>query len=187
MNAPILAGGFADAARDGAHAFRAILTAMARPGTIVTLTGVHGPAPISPAAAAVLLTLCDRTTPLHLAAGYDNPALRDWVAFHCAAPIVPADQAAFAIGNWAALQPLNRFAIGTPEYPDRAATLILDGHDFAGPQSRLTGPGIKDHAGLALPNPLAFAANNRLFPLGWDAILTGGDRLAAIPRSTEIH
>lgn len=187
MNAHLLSGGFADAARDSAGAFRAILTAMARPGTVVSLSAAQGPAPISHAAASLLLTLCDRTTPLHLAGDHDCDEVRDWIAFHCAAPIVSAEDAAFALGKWQALQPLNRFAIGTSEYPDRAATLIVDGHDFAGPRSRLTGPGINKVAELALPDPLAFAANHQLFPLGWDTILTGGQSLAALPRSTEVR
>ncbi|SIS56570.1 phosphonate C-P lyase system protein PhnH [Paracoccus saliphilus] len=187
MTAQNLSGGFRDAARDGAHAFRAILSVMARPGTISTLGAVSGPAPISPAAATVLLTLCDRTTPLHLAGAHDSPVLRDWIAFHCASPLVAAEDAAFALGEWAALRPIDRFGIGTPEYPDRAATLIVDGHDFDAAPSRLTGPGIRDTATLALPEPQAFAANHALFPLGWDAILTSDQRIAALPRSTEIR
>jgi alpha-D-ribose 1-methylphosphonate 5-triphosphate synthase subunit PhnH len=187
MTAALLSGGFTDAPRDGSRAFRAILNAMARPGMIVDLATASGPAPISPAAATVLLTLCDRTTPLHLAGEYDSPSLRDWIAFHAASPIVAAEDAVFALGNWAALQPLARFAIGTPEYPDRSATLIVDGHDFGGAVSTLAGPGIRDSAELALPDAPAFTANHALFPLGWDAILTAGTRLAALPRSTEIR
>lgn len=183
----VLTGGLADAARDGAHSFRAVLNAMARPGTVVELTAGHGPAPISPAAATVLLTLCDRTTPLHLAGAHDNQGLREWIAFHCAAPIVGAEAAVFVLGHWNALLPVDRFAIGTPEYPDRSATLIVDGHDFDGPAACLSGPGIRGTAALSLPDKPAFAANHALFPLGWDAILTSGTRLAALPRSTEIR
>lgn len=186
MTAPQLAGGFADAARDGAYAFRAVLNVMARPGTIAELQIGRSPAPISPAAATVLLTLCDRSTPLYLAPSHDNADLRAWIAFHCAAPIVAAPDASFALGDWASLQPLDRFAIGTPEYPDRAATLIVDHHDFDATASVLSGPGIRDRAALALPDARAFAANHACFPLGWDAILTSGTRLAALPRSTEI-
>lgn len=189
MNAPIprLSGGFADPAHDSARGFRAVLDAMARPGTLHDLALATGPAPLSPAAATVLLVLCDRTTPLHLAPSHDTPALRDWIAFHCGAPLVDAADAAFALGRWDALLPLDRFAIGTPEYPDRAATLIVDGHDFDAAPATLSGPGIRDTARLALPDPAAFAANHAGFPLGWDAILTHGTRLAALPRSTEVR
>lgn len=189
MNAPLtgdLSGGFARPAYDSARSFRTILSVMARPGTVQRLASAKGPAPISVAAASALLVLCDRTTPLCLAPSHDRPELRDWIAFHCAAPLVPANEASFAIGNWAALQPLDRFAAGTPEYPDRAATLIVDGHDFDGPTQTLRGPGIRDRARLALPDPQAFIANHARFPLGWDTILTAGDRIAALPRSTEV-
>ncbi|MFH5774109.1 phosphonate C-P lyase system protein PhnH [Paracoccus sp. NGMCC 1.201697] len=188
MNAPLprLSGGFAEPSRDSAHGFRAILNAMARPGTVLDLQAGHGPAPISAAAATVLLVLCDRTTPLHLAVSHDTPEMRDWIAFHCAAPLVAAEEAQFALGDWSSLQPVVRFQIGTAEYPDRAATLIVDHHDFQGPQSNLRGPGIRDTAGLALPDPRAFARNHACFPLGWDAILTSGNRVAALPRSTGV-
>ena len=128
----------------------------------------------------------DRTTPLHLAGDHDNPDLRQWIAFHCGAPVVAAEDAVFALGHWAALIPLDRFAIGTPEYPDRAATLIVDGHDFNAAPSELRGPGIKGRANLALPEAGAFALNHTRFPLGWDAFLCGGEWLAALPRSTEV-
>ncbi|MFC3527412.1 phosphonate C-P lyase system protein PhnH [Paracoccus mangrovi] len=188
MNAPLarLSGGFAHPAHDSARGFRAILNAMARPGTSYGIAGAQGPAPISAAAATALLVLCDRTTPLYLAPSHDVAALRDWIAFHCAAPLVAAGDAAFALGDWAALQPVDRFAIGTAEYPDRAATLIVDHHDFDAPAQVLRGPGIRDQARLALPDADVFAANHARFPLGWDTIFTAGDRIAALPRSTEV-
>lgn len=182
-----LAGGLATPAHDSARGFRTILSAMSRPGTVLELTGGHGPAPLSPAAATVLLVLCDRTTPLYLAPSHDTAQMRDWIAFHCAAPLVDAADAVFALGDWAGLQPLDRFAIGTPEYPDRAATLIVDGHDFDAAPATLTGPGIRVQAMLALPDPAAFAANHARFPLGWDAIFTAGTRIAALPRSTKVR
>ncbi|PTE19456.1 carbon-phosphorus lyase subunit PhnH, partial [Cereibacter changlensis JA139] len=42
-----LSGGFAAPPIESATAFRAMLEAMARPGTIVTLTGAEPPAPLS--------------------------------------------------------------------------------------------------------------------------------------------
>lgn len=92
----------------------------------------------------------------------------------------------FALGDWAALQPLDRFAIGTPEYPDRSATLIVDdASDWA--EVTLAGPGIRERAIAALPDPEAFRTNHARFPLGWDAILTRGNQAIAIPRSTEVR
>lgn len=187
MDTSALEGGFAEAPEEAARAFRAALDAMARPGTIHDVRGAMPPAPLSVAAGVLLLTLTDRTTPLHLAASHDLPVVRDWIGFHTGAPIVPAEAAAFALGRWEALQPLGRFAIGTPEYPDRSATLIVECDGLAAAGARLTGPGIRDVAHLNLPEIAAFAENRARFPLGFDCFLTAGAQLAALPRSTRVE
>ncbi|GGG62228.1 carbon-phosphorus lyase subunit PhnH [Salipiger pallidus] len=187
MQPDVLTGGFADPAPQSARAFRAALQAMAMPGTIHEVSGASAPAPLSAAAAVLLLTLCDRETLLHLAPGHDVQGVRDWVAFHIGAPIVPAGEAMFALGTWEALASHDAYAIGTPEYPDRAATLIVEVASLDGKGARLTGPGIRDEAFLPVPDVAAFRANARRFPLGWDAMLTCGPRLAAIPRSTTVE
>ncbi|MEG4642679.1 phosphonate C-P lyase system protein PhnH [Paracoccus sp. APAP_BH8] len=186
MNA-ILTGGFADPSTQSAHAFRALLEAMARPGRIFAVQGARPPAPISVAAGVALLTLTDATTPLHLAGAADCEALRGWIGFHTGAPLVAADQAQFALGRWDALQPVSRFRIGEPSYPDRSATLIVDLDRLEAEGARLTGPGIETEARLSLPETAAFRANRALFPLGLDCILTCGARLAALPRSTIVE
>lgn len=187
MTPDALEGGFVNPPLNAAHAFRAALTALSRPGRIVTVAGAHPPAPLSVAAGVLLLTLADGTTPLHLAGAHDCPILRDWITFHTGAPIVDAAQAMFALGDWAALQPLGRFAIGTPDYPDRAATLIIEMPALAATGARLTGPGIQHTVGLSLPDIAAFAENHARYPLGWDVFLTSGDRLAGLPRSTQVE
>jgi alpha-D-ribose 1-methylphosphonate 5-triphosphate synthase subunit PhnH len=187
MRTEVLTGGFDNPAITAAEAFRAVLQAMARPGRIARVAGAAPPAPCSPAAGAVLLTLVDADTPLHLAGAHDCAPLRDWVRFHTSAPLVPRTDAAFALGDWAALAPLEGYPLGTPEYPDRSATLIVELPDLTATGARLTGPGIRDAARLPLPDPAAFAANAARFPLGLDVILTAGDRLAALPRSTRVE
>lgn len=182
-----LRGGFADGPTDSAHAFRAILDVMARPGTIATLRGAAPPAPMSPAAGAVLLTLCDATTPLFLGGAHDCQAVRDWVTFHCAAPLVEANSASFALGSWQALQPVSRFSIGQPDYPDRAATLIVEMPELRADGALLRGPGIAKTAQLNLPELSAFKGNHALFPLGFDCLLTCGAQVAGLPRSTKIE
>jgi alpha-D-ribose 1-methylphosphonate 5-triphosphate synthase subunit PhnH len=182
-----LTGGFANPPIDAAHAFRAALNAMARPGNIEVVAGAAPPAPLSLAAGVLILTLTDGTTPVHLAGAHDCPAVRDWVTFQTGAPLVAADKAAFAIGAWAALQPVDRFAIGTPDYPDRSATLIVELPTLTASGARLTGPGIKTHARLSLPEVATFHANNALYPLGFDAYFTAGTSLAALPRSTKVE
>lgn len=180
-----LSGGFAAPPIEAATAFRAMLEAMARPGTIVTLTGAEPPAPLSMAAGVLLLTLADGTTPLHLAGAHDTPAVRDWVTFHCGAPLVGPAEAVLALGRWEAL-PLAELPIGTPEYPDRSATVIAELSQLSDEGPALRGPGIETTARLSLPETAFFEDNHRLFPLGIDSFLTCGDRLAAVPRSTEI-
>jgi alpha-D-ribose 1-methylphosphonate 5-triphosphate synthase subunit PhnH len=182
-----LSGGFADASVASARAFRAVLDALARPGRIARLEGARPPAPLSPAAGVLLLTLADATTPVHLAPSHDAADLRGWLAFHCGCPLVEAPKAVFALGDWAALLPTDRFAAGTPDYPDRSATLIVEVAALEPPNARLTGPGICGAALLRLPDPDLFRANRSRYPLGFDSFLTCGDRIAGLPRSTRVE
>ena len=183
----LLKGGFAAPAVEAAQTFREVLQAMARPGRIARLTGAVPPAPCSPAAGAVLLTLVDADTPLHLAGRHDCAAVRDWVRFHAGAPFAGRAEAAFALGDWVALGPLAAYAQGAPEYPDRSATLIVELDRLEAAGARLTGPGIRDAAVLSLPERAAFIDNAGRFPLGLDFIFTAGDRIAALPRTTRVE
>ena len=182
-----LAGGFTDPSTASAHAFRAALEALARPGRIETLAGGQAPAPVSEAAATLLLTLCDPETPVHLAGAHDSAEVRQWLAFHTGAPVVAPSQAMFALGTWAALAPLDAFPIGTPEYPDRSTTLIVEVESLTNRGARLTGPGIRDTAHLSLPEVAAFQENGALYPLGLDFFFTCSARLAGLPRSTKVE
>ena len=182
-----LSGGFAEAPVQSSHAFRAALTVLSQPGEIRELSGALPPMPLSGAAGALLLTLCDGTTSLHLAGAHDCAPVRDWITFHCGAPLVSAEQAVFALGDWAALQPLDRFAIGLPDYPDRAAILIVEMTALEPKGAALRGPGIANVAYLSLPEIAAFQANRALFPLGFDCFFTCGTKIAALPRSTHVE
>ncbi|UWQ90358.1 phosphonate C-P lyase system protein PhnH [Rhodobacteraceae bacterium M382] len=181
-----LQGGFDNPPVQSATAFRAALSVMARPGNIETIQGAQAPAPMSRAAATLLLTLCDQDTRLFLADGFDTPDIRNWVAFHIGAPIVEPDSAQFAVGRWSGL-PLPLLPIGTPEYPDRSATVIVEVEHLNQQGARLTGPGIREAANLSLPETAAFVANRALFPLGLDFYFTAGSSLAALPRSTRVE
>ncbi len=185
MAAEALSGGFTDPARQSARAFRAALEAMARPGSVQELSALAtAPAPVSPAAATLLLVLCDPETPVFLAGDHDTQAVRDWITFHCGAPLVGAAEAVFALGTWAALMPLQPYAIGTPEYPDRSATLIVEG--IGASPVTLRGPGIETSFDTTLPEVEALQRNAMLFPLGLDFYFTEATRLTALPRSTRI-
>ncbi|MCA8884794.1 MAG: phosphonate C-P lyase system protein PhnH [Rhodobacteraceae bacterium] len=186
MQHQALQGGFTDAPVQAARAFREALTLMARPGTIGHLDAARPPAPISAAAGTLLLTLCDPETPVYLAPGYNTAETRDWIAFHCGAPLVGPDRAQFAVGQWEALLPLDAYATGTAEFPDRSATLIVELPALSATGACLTGPGIRDTAALPLPDLAAFQRNAALFPLGLDFFFTAGTAAAALPRSTRI-
>ena len=187
MQAQVLEGGFAEPAIEAAHAFRHVMEAMARPGQIEEVTGATPPEPMSVAAGVVVLTLCDPETPIYLAGTLDCDAVRSWIAFHTGAPFTGPSHASFAIGTWEALGPLAAYPVGTPEYPDRSATLIVETAQLEAQGATLCGPGIKETAALSLPETAAFQTNAQMFPLGLDFIFTSGSRLAALPRSTEVR
>ncbi|APE44508.1 phosphonate C-P lyase system protein PhnH [Sulfitobacter alexandrii] len=185
MQTQALTGGFADAPIEAATAFRTIMQVMARPGEIASIGGAVPPAPLSVAAGTLLLTLCDPDTPVHLPPGHDSQAIRDWITFHTGAPLADPDGAAFALGTWDALAP-QTFPLGTPEYPDRSTTLIVELPALAPEGATLRGPGIRDTARLSLPETERFARNAALFPLGNDFFFTAGPHIAALPRSTRV-
>lgn len=179
-------GGFQNAPVQAAHAFRAAMTVMARPGEIRELKGVQPPNPLSIAARTLLLTLSDPETKVHLAGAFNTDAVRAWLTFHTGAPLSQAADADFAVGTWTQLGPLGTYRIGTAEYPDRSATLIVECDALQQAGAILSGPGIKDTARLSLPDAPALQANAALYPLGCDFFFTCGDRVAALPRSTQI-
>lgn len=186
MHAASLSGGFTDPSIQSAHAFRQVMEAMARPGTIHDIEGAQPPEGLSMAAGAVVLTLCDRDTPVHLSGASDCDAVRAWLAFHTGAPLVGPSHCMFAIGDWQALAPLSSYPVGSPQYPDRSATLIVECDRLEAAGAVLSGPGIRTKAALSLPEVETFRANRTLFPLGLDFILTCNSQLAALPRSTEV-
>ncbi|MBB3995424.1 alpha-D-ribose 1-methylphosphonate 5-triphosphate synthase subunit PhnH [Sulfitobacter undariae] len=187
MDTQSLEGGFSNPALQSATAFRGVMEAMARPATVHVLQDAQPPAPLSVAAGVVLLTLCDTDTPIYLAGDVDCCAVRDWITFHTGAPICAASDCAYAFGTWEALMPLSVFPIGTSEYPDRSATLVVEMPELRLEGATLTGPGIQDEAHFAVPDVSAFQTNAAQFPLGLDFFFTCGDRLAALPRSTEVR
>lgn len=186
MQAGALQGGFAEPALQAAHAFRAIMEAMARPGRIFEVKGAAPPSPMSEAAAVTLLTLCDPDTPLFLAGALDTPDIRAWIAFHTGAPCTGPSHAMFALGDWQALQPISNYQIGTAKYPDRSATLIVETPELSPEGATLQGPGIAASLQISLPETEGFKDNAALYPRGLDFIFTSGNRLAALPRTTQV-
>lgn len=181
-----LEGGFSNAPVQSAQSFRKIMNVMAKPGTIENLAIATPPAPLSAAAGSLLLTLCDAQTPIYLAGKYDNSAIKEWITFHCNSPFADAENCMFALGDWDHLQPLHNFPIGTPEYPDRSVTLIVEMNELTTSGAELSGPGIQHTSALSLPDITAFQKNAMLFPLGLDFYFTSGEKIAALPRTTKV-
>ena len=190
-----LAPGLANPSHDAQGLFRAILEATSHPGRIVSLPAAPvGPGRLSCAAAAYLLTLADRDTPVWLADEFDGPDVRDFLRFHAGTPLVtPRGDATFAVLGTATPQPFDGFSVGSDSYPDRAATLVIELPDLrGGPATAWRGPGIDGHASVALaalPESFWFdwAANHALFPCGVDLVFAAGTELCALPRSIAVE
>jgi alpha-D-ribose 1-methylphosphonate 5-triphosphate synthase subunit PhnH len=185
--------GFATPVFEAQRAFRTLLTALSEPGRVLPLTArCRPPDGLDPAAAAVTLALCDGDTPLWLAPELMGAA--DFLRFHTGAPIVPeAGEASFLLAGPGSRPPLAHLRPGTPEYPDRSATLILAVAELVeGDGWSLSGPGISGTRRLAAAGvEAAFAAewrdNHRRFPLGVDVVFAARDRIAGLPRSTRLE
>ncbi|MEO1563502.1 MAG: phosphonate C-P lyase system protein PhnH [Pseudomonadota bacterium] len=182
-----LTKGFSRPAIDAAVVFRSVMNAMARPGTPYSVIDVEPPKGLSAAAASVALTLLDRETPVFLGGSVDKDEIREWLTFHTNTPFVTPCEAMFALGAWQDLQPLKQFPVGTPEYPDRSTTLIVDLPDWEGVTVRLSGPGLKEPQCAQLPDLNALQLNAALFPLGCDFIFTCCSEVVALPRSTQLE
>ena len=177
-------------------AFRAIMFMMARPGTVHTLAKADAaPLPLSPTAANVARTLFDHDTLVWLDAPLAaNPEVAQWLQFHTGARITAAaEEAHFAlIADPGQMLPFGAFHVGTPEYPDRSTTIILQVKSLtAGTRLVLAGPGIRDSQRFgASPVPAdlvsRLAINRGLFPRGVDLLLVGDGAAAALPRSVRV-
>lgn len=196
MTAALDRRGFADPVFEAQAVFRAVMNAMARPGSIQALpVAAEAPPPLQPAAAAIALSLLDSETRVWLDPGLATvQEVGAWLRFHTGTTLTTAPgEAGFAlISDPAHLPPLGAFAQGEEDYPDRSATLILQlaGLD-GGPALLLTGPGLAAPARIA-PHPVPAdlaercRANRARFPLGVDILLVAGAELAALPRSVRV-
>lgn len=186
---------FRDAPHESQTVFRAAMQAMARPGSINVLhTGFEPPAPLLATSAAILLALADFETPVWLDAQLStNSQVRDFLRFHTGAKLIATpSEANFAlIADARHASPLSAFAQGTPDYPDRSTTLIMQVSALQNDGWQLAGPGIQERTAFhASPLPDDFVHqlgdNRARFPLGVDVIFASETAIAALPRSTRI-
>lgn len=188
--------GFADPVMDSQAIFRALMAASAAPARAVGIAvpAIAPPQPLSPLAAALILTLCDFETTLWLDPALSSaPAVADFIRFHTGAVIVavPAAAAFAVVSDVPNMPPLAAFGQGTAEYPDRSTTLILQVASFATGGVRFEGPGFETSRTFsATPMPSDFVhqwgRNAALFPRGVDLVFAAPRELAALPRSSRL-
>ena len=181
--------------QDAQHSFRRLLKAMSEPGVIVALHQLkHGWQPLNIATTSVLLTLADNDTPVWLSNTLHNDIVSQSLRFHTNAPLVEQpQQATFAVSSdTISSEQLNALCEGSAVAPETSATLIVQVSSLSGGRMlRLTGAGIAEERMIApqLPNCILHELTERPhpFPAGVDLILTCGERLLAIPRTTHVE
>ena len=193
MNQRHLAGGLADGVHDSQNTFRALLDAMARPGQARRLGPALPGVALGGAMARLLLSLADDETAVWWQ--HDGAGLAPWLRFHTGAPLADQPQAAaFAVVTDLSQMPcLADFAQGSPASPEQSTTLMLELPAFEGgvPQA-WRGPGIEN---VTVVNPAGLSdefwrqcqVNQAGFPQGVDMVLTCGEWVIGLPRSTQVQ
>lgn len=183
--------GFSDPVRDSQQAFRAILDAVALPGSI-HMVAVMGPLPppLNPATTTLCLALADYETPIFLDAEARTADVQDFLRFHTGAVITDeTSDATFAVITGKP-PPLDQFKLGSDEFPEEGATLFIQVETLSDEGSLdLSGPGIETECGLGVSGLHADfwdlrAGMIKEFPRGVDLIFTSGRQIAALPRTT---
>jgi len=194
MTARIISPQFDNPVHDTQQAFRALLSATSKPGTIVEPPLPRSaPAPLTPALAAIALTLLDDTTSVWIDPALASDDVLRYLRFHTGAVVVAERSSAqFAmIATLENLDDLAAFPGGDASYPDRSATLIVQLPSLTtGNQVQLAGPGIEHTIAVAPAGlPQAFWTrwneNAGRYPCGIDIIFTDGRAVMGLPRTTK--
>ncbi len=173
--------------RNQQRVFRRLLDAMARPGTIVTLSPWIES---SSAHMAVLATLADAEVTLADADGLIDEVA--WRFLDCRRGDLASARFVLAAGSRA---PAADFTpqIGTLTSPELGATLILtvEGLGQSGSLYSLSGPGIAGHIEVRFGTLHKAwierrSAWNRFFPMGVDMVLADQTYVLALPRTTRL-
>jgi alpha-D-ribose 1-methylphosphonate 5-triphosphate synthase subunit PhnH len=194
-----LGRGFAQPVHDAQRVFRAVLEAMSRPGRIhnlpaAVLDPLETPS-LGRATTAVLLTLLDAETRVWLHPSLRSDAARAYLQFHTGVQSMDeAAHAGFAVieADHATPSLWRALPCGSDAVPQDGATLIVEVPSLGqGLELSLGGPGVASVQTLRVGGLHAgfWQARRELesaFPLGIELILTCGDRIVALPRSTRV-
>ncbi|MBE9139935.1 phosphonate C-P lyase system protein PhnH [Nodosilinea sp. LEGE 07088] len=183
--------GFRDPVHQAQHTFRVLLDCLAHPGTLGAIeVDLEAPEELALACAATCLTLLDLETLVWLQPSLSETARR-WLQFHTGCRLTADPQRAkFALVVEAATcPPLASFALGTPDYPEDATTVLLQLPSLtAGESVSLRGPGIRDRQVISPALPQGFwpqwQGNQRHYPLGVDVFCLASTQVMALPRSS---
>lgn len=195
LGADMSNAGFADPVHGPQIAFRAVLQALAQPATPrQMIAGVPALGTMSAAASSILLALCDQDTTIWLDPALTQDAqINDFIRFHTGSPCTrDPGKADFAfVSDPGLLPPLQNFAQGLPDYPERSTTIVLQTAALRADEFSWRGPGLKGEVDFSFaPIPQGFAeqwrGNNASFPLGVDLLVVCGDQMAGLPRSLRI-
>lgn len=191
-----LTAGLPDPVYDSQAVFRSVLAAFSRPGRISFIAvDIEQPSGLHTASAAIALSLFDLSTPYCIDPAIGTDAAIDFIGFHSGArPTDEPKMATFAItGGVGNAVSWDSFAIGTPDYPDRSTTIIVqvDNLKEGGPVA-LTGPGIQTEHRIQVDGVdagfwSARQQNAQLYPLGTDIVLVSGARILCLPRTTRVE
>jgi alpha-D-ribose 1-methylphosphonate 5-triphosphate synthase subunit PhnH len=153
------------------------------------------PADVHTAAALALLALLDQDCTLWLSPTLAGSPAAAWLRFHTGCRIV--ERAADAQFAWIAdvneLPSLKEFAQGSEFEPEKSTTCVIQ---VAGMDNdsgwTLQGPGINGTrrlavAGLGGDFVAQWHDNHAGFPSGVDLLFSAGERLAGLPRTTQIR
>jgi alpha-D-ribose 1-methylphosphonate 5-triphosphate synthase subunit PhnH len=177
-------------------AFRALLEAMARPGTVGRIAphpeGGSFAAPI-----AVLEALLDHEVGFALVPDHD--AARETLLRYTGSRVQTPERADYLLchGAEGIAAGLRAAMDGQLEYPDRSGTVValvasVSGREGAGEMVRLAGPGVRTTAevwvdGVTREHRSLFVERNRSVPNGVDLVLVASDGcLTCLPRYTRI-
>jgi len=188
--------GLAEPVHDAQSVFSAVMRAMSRPGSVQNVEiPFEAPVPLSGTTGLVLLTLADFDTSIRLGGNLESETVSRWLVFHTGARLATEWASAdfCVVDGFENAPSLADLKQGTPEYPDRSATLIVQVEGLAEEAgSTLQGPGIRETQAFSASGMndrfiSEWSLNRGRFPLGVDVILCAPNSIAALPRTVNFR